>query len=194
MTESKEEQLERLLGEGLEHYGQDEVGPAVKAWRAVLDIDPRNAEALDYLQTADRRDQRGLPAAEQLTDEARGLVHEVGGMLDKADWEGALFLLKSVPNDEPAALEFAAMAEIVRSQLLQRYAKRVGNLDSVLALGRKGDDLTRYNLPPDAGFVISLIDGTTPVADLISLSGMDAFDALRIVCDLLDSEIVEIRG
>jgi actin-like ATPase involved in cell morphogenesis len=42
--------------------------------------------------------------------------------------------------------------------------------------------------------MLSLIDGTTGMADLISLSGMDAFEALRIVGNLLDSEILEMRS
>ena len=42
--------------------------------------------------------------------------------------------------------------------------------------------------------MISLIDGTTRVADLISLSGMDAFEALRILGNLLDADIVELRA
>ncbi len=194
MDESKREQVARLLSEGLDYYGQDEIGPAIKAWRAVLGIDVGNAEALDYLQTADRRGQRGLPIGEQMSDTARRVVHEVRGMVDRADWEGALDLLHSVPLDEPAALEVAAIVEIVRSRLLRQYSERVGNLDSVLSVRAENGDLTSYNLPPDAGFVISLIDGTTRVADLISLSGMDAFDALRIVGNLLDSEIVEMRS
>ena len=194
MAESKHEQVARLLNEGLEHYGHDEIGPAIKAWRAVLSIDSRNAEALDYLQSSDRRDSRGLPVGQQLNDHARGVVHEVRGMLDTADWEGALRLLRGVPDDEPAALEFEAIVEIVRSRLLRQYTERVGNLNSALSLSPEGRDLTDDDLPADSRFLVSLIDGTAPVADLILLSGMDAFETLRIVADLLDREILEMCG
>jgi len=194
MDESKEDEVARLLAEGLDHFGNDEIGLALQVWRGVFAIDPGNAEALDYIHTADRRDQRRLPLSDQLSDTARRIIHEVRGMIERSDWEAALDLLRSNNEAEPAALEYEATIEIMRSRLLRKYAARVGKLDSVPVLRGAEGDLTRYNLPPDAGFVLSLIDGTTRLADLISLSGMDAFEALRIVGHLLDAEILEMRA
>ncbi len=193
MEDSKEDQIERLLAEGLEHYGCDEIAPAIKAWRAVMALDPNNAEALDFLQTADRRDQRRLPLQDQMSDSARQIVYKVRGMIERAEWEAALDLLRSRSDSEPTALEYEATVEVVRSRLLRRYTERVGNLDGIPILRDGPGDLTSHKLPSDAGFMLSLIDGTTPLADLISLSGMDAFEALRIVGNLLDSDILELR-
>jgi hypothetical protein len=194
VAESKEDQIARLLAEGLEHYGCDEIVPAIKAWRAVMSLDPSNTEALDFLQTADRRDQRRLPVGDQMSDSDRQMVHQVNGMIQNAEWEAALDLLRSRSDSEPTALEYEATVEIVRSRLLCRYTKRVGNLDGIPSLKDGTGDLTSHNLPSDAGFMLSLIDGTTGMADLISLSGMDAFEALRIVGSLLDDDILEMRA
>lgn len=192
MDEAKRAEVARLLAEGLDHYGDDAIGKAIQTWRLVLDLDPKNAEALDYIQTADRRDQRRLPLEEQLSDTARHIVHEVGGLIEKSDWEGALDLLRSSGDSEPSTLEYEAIIELVRSQLLRLYTERVGNLDAVPVVRGDGD-LKGFNLPPDAGFMISLIDGETQLADLISLSGMDAFETLRIVTNLLDADIVGMQ-
>ena len=51
----------------------------------------------------------------------------------------------------------------------------------------------KFNLPTTAGFVLSLVDGSTSVNDLMSLSGLDAFDTLRILTGLIDAGIVEIE-
>jgi hypothetical protein len=193
MAESKEDQVARLLSEGLDYYGVDEIAPAMKAWRAVLAVDPGNSEAIDYLQTADRRDSRGVPASERMSDGDRRIVHEARGMLEKGDWEGALEVLRSAPKAEWRALEFEATVEIVRSRLLRKYAARVGNVSAIPVLRPEVGDLTHFNLPPDAGFMLSLIDGTTRLSDLISLSGMDGFEALRIVGNLLDADILEMK-
>jgi hypothetical protein len=193
MANAKEAEISALLAEGLDHYGCDEIGPAIKAWRAVLQLDPGNAEAIDYLQTADRRDQRRLPISDQMSDTVRNIVHAAQQMIKTEDWEGALDLLYSAGDGERTGLEFEAMVEIVRSQLLRSYTQRVGDLSSVPAIRAAGANLTSFNLPPDAGFMLSLIDGTTRLSDLISLSGMDAFAALRIFGNLLDAEIVEMR-
>jgi hypothetical protein len=192
MAHAKEAEISALLAEGLDHYGCDEIGPAIKAWRAVLLLDPGNAEAIDYLQTADRRDQRRLPICDQMSDTVRHISHAAQQMITANDWEGALDLLYSA-DSERTGIEFEAMIEIVRSRLLRSYTERVGDLSSVPALRAASANLTSFNLPPDAGFMLSLIDGTTRLSDLISLSGMDAFAALRIVGNLLDAEIVEMR-
>jgi hypothetical protein len=193
MADSKEAQVAALLAEGLDYYGADEIGPAIKAWRTVLQLDPGNAEAIDYLQTSDRRDQRRLPMADQMSDEIRNIVHAAQQMIEANDWEGALAVLYSARDAERTGLEFEAMVEIVRSRLLRTYTERVGNLSSIPALCSASQDLTTFNLPPDAGFMLSLVDGTTRLSDLISLSGMDAFEALRIVRNLLEAKILEMQ-
>ena len=190
----KREEIARLLSEGLDHYGEDAIGKAIQTWRTVLGLDPHNAEALDYIQTADRRDQRRLPIDEQMSDTSRHIVHEVDGLIAKGDWEGALDLLRSTGDSEPTVLEYEATVELVRSRLLSQYSARVGDLAGVPALRDGAGDITGYNLPSDAGFILSLVDGTTPLADIISLSGMDAFEALRIVGSLLDADILELAA
>lgn len=194
MEEAKKAEIARLLAEGLDHYGEDAIGKAIQTWRHVLAIDPKNPEALDYIQTADRREQRRLPLDEQMSDTCRHIVHAVGDLVTKGDWEGAFDLLRSPGDSEPPALEFEATLEIVRSRLLRQYTERVGRLDGVPTLRGAAGDLKGYNLPSDAGFMLSLIDGITPISDLISLSGMDAFEALRIVGHLLDADIVEMQA
>jgi hypothetical protein len=188
----KKDEIARLLAEGLDHYAEDSIGKAIQTWRQVLQLDSGNAEALDYIQSADRRDQRRLPLEEQMSDTHRHIVHAASGLIERGDWEGALDLLRSPGEASTTVLEYEATVEIVRSQLLRRYGERVGSLESVPRLKSASVDITAYNLPTDAGFVLSLIDGTTPLADLISLSGMDDFEALRIVGNLLDADIVEM--
>jgi len=194
MAEPNEEQISALLAEGLDLYGCDEIGPAIKAWRAVLALDPGNAEALDYLQTADRRDQRRLPVADQMSDTIRNIVFAAQQAIGARDWEGALDLLDNAADAGSTGLEYEATIEIVRSRLLRQYTDRVGDLAAVPVLRSETGDLTNFNLPPDAGFMLSLIDGTTPLSDLISLSGMDVFEALRIVGNLLEAGILDMRS
>jgi hypothetical protein len=53
------------------------------------------------------------------------------------------------------------------------------------------EQLLRFNLPPDAGFVLSMVDGHTRVDELVTVSGMDPFDALHLLCRLETAGIVE---
>jgi hypothetical protein len=183
--------IERLLQEGLDHYGAGELSEAFQAWNAVVALDPHNVEALDYLESADRRSQRQLPPSERMSDAGRRIVFEARTQLGRRNFEGAFDLLScGAAESKPANLEMEATLELVRSRLLKQYRQRVGDFDSVPTLRKDPGDVAKFNLPADAGFMLSLMDGATSLADLISLSGMDAFGALRIVQQLLDAEIV----
>lgn len=192
MAESRPDQIARLLQEGLNHYGEDRVGEAILAWRGVLTLAPENAEALDYIQSADRRTSprpedgdRGVSALQAVVAEAR----EMGA---RKEYESALELLLGAADSNLINLELDASIELVRSRLLKQYRESVGDLESVPVLGKDPMELTEFNLPPDVGFILSMVDGATSVTDLISLSGMDVFDVLRTVKGLIDKEIVRM--
>ena len=59
MGESTRDTVDHLLREGLDYYAADEIGKAILTWRRVLEIDPNNTEAQDYLQTDDPSDLPG---------------------------------------------------------------------------------------------------------------------------------------
>jgi hypothetical protein len=190
MSESNQSEIERLLKEGLDHYGAGEMSEAFRAWKAVVELDPHNVEALDYLESADRRSQRQLPPSERLSDVSRRIVFEARTLLGRRDFEGTFDLLCGAAESGRANLEMEATLELVRGRLLRQYRQRVGDLGSVPRLRKDPGDVAKFNLPADAGFMLSMMDGATSLADLISLSGMDAFGAMRIVQQLLDAEIV----
>jgi len=194
MAESKQDKIARLLQEGLDHYGEDRISDAFLAWKEVLSLEPDNAQARDFMQSADRRrfprpeqPERSVRAVEAVVREAR----ELGA---REEYESALDLLTSAAETDLANLELEASIELMRSRLLKQYRDCVGDLDSIPELGKDPKEITQYNLPPDAGFILSMVDGSTSITDLISLSGMDVFDVLRTVKGLIDTEIVRMRG
>lgn len=192
MGESGRDKIEELLREGLDYYGADEVGQAILLWERVLEIDPENTEAKDYIHTADRRSVP-RPAAPKSATPVAGILEDAVERILDHDYEGALGFLCSAAPAELRTLELQATMELVRSMLLSQYRERVGALDSVPELCANGVSITKFNLPPDAGFVLSLVDGATSVGDMISVSGMDPFDAFRILQGLLETKIVSMR-
>jgi hypothetical protein len=192
--DSRESRIERMLQEGLDFYGVDDISQAIQAWQAVLELDPRNQQALDYLQNADRR-KRPRPA------KGKGMASAVGAVLQEArllmqqgDLSPALDLLRSASGPGFSTVELEATLDLVRSQLHRVHRERIGDLERVPVLCADAGDLTRFNLPSDAGFLLSMIDGVTASGDLISLSGMDAFDVLRTLDALLEAGIVEMNS
>jgi hypothetical protein len=84
------------------------------------------------------------------------------------------------------------MFELLRARLFQRYRAELGDLSQVPRLVQgAAADLRSRNLPPSAGFLLSMIDGRTPLGDLVSVSGMDRFEALRSLYRMKEAGIVE---
>jgi tetratricopeptide (TPR) repeat protein len=52
VADDRKQELARLLKRGLNHYGLGDLGAAIQCWEAVLEIDPANRAAHDYLETA----------------------------------------------------------------------------------------------------------------------------------------------
>ena len=186
MTQANEARVAKLLQEGLELYGAGEVGRAFMLWNEVLELDPGNEEALDYMRDADRRSR---PRVGESGDGTPSIVEDARRLVHAQDEEAALELLQSAPAG--GSIESEAMVELLRARLFQRYQASVGDLDVVPRTVGDGSSLQGRNLPPSAGFLLSMIDGVTPLADLVSVSGMDRFEALRSIHRMHEAGLVE---
>lgn len=240
MSESKQARIDRLLRDGLDHYGTGRVADAVHCWRSVLALEPAHPEARDYLQSAGAdpeppdpepeaepagpgaeqepqavgsgaepyaesreaapgRERGGTrfdeprPAVAGAGTEAEALVAEAKRAMREGSLETALDLFEQVARRDPDRLEAHSYAEMLRSRLLKLYRDQVGDGGALLRMRVPPQEVMKFNLPAAAGFVLSLVDDTTRVDDVISLSGLDAFETLRILAALVDVGIVEVE-
>ena len=83
------------------------------------------------------------------------------------------------------------MIELLRATLFRRYRRELGGLTQIPRLVDEAGDLQGRNLPPSAGFLLSMVDGLTPLSDLVSVSGMDRFEALRSIYRMHEARILE---
>ena len=186
MSEASEQKVSSLLQQGLELYGTGEVARAFLLWSEALELDPGNEEALDYMRDADRR---AKPRGGNVGIGAPSMVEDARRLLRSEDGEAALELLMNAPTS--GSLKNEAMIELLRARLFQQYRAELGDLTQVprVAALEKGD-LKSRNLPSNVGFLLSMIDGATPLCDLVSVSGMDRFEALRSLCRMHQAGIV----
>lgn len=192
-------EIRRLMARGLDLYGLGRVPEATECWRRVLALDPAHAEARDYLQAAAGETPTGAPTtpvegAAPAGDEGGALIEEALALLRRGELAEGLDLLENLAAREPGRLDVQAALELTRASLLRVYRDRVGRGSHVPRVRIPPEQVMRYNLPASAGFLLSLIDGLTCVDDLLALSGMDPFDVLRGLSNLLDAGIVEARA
>jgi tetratricopeptide (TPR) repeat protein len=185
------DEIRRLMARGLDLYALGQVEEATACWRQVLARDPGNAEARDYLQTAAGDAEAG---AARGAGGAGGLLAEATALLRGGDLQQGLDLLETIAAREPANLEVQAYLELARGGLLRAYRARVGRGEAAPRVRIPPAEVMKYNLPAAAGFLLSLIDGRLSVDELLAVSGMDPFEALRALSNLLDARIVETRA
>jgi hypothetical protein len=187
MSDASQVKISQMLQEGLEAYGAGDFPRAFLAWGEVLELDPGNEEALDYLRDADRR---AKPRGGVLDGGSRTLVDDARTLLRAEGPEASLELLMSAGS--AASLECDAMIELLRASMFSRYRKELGDLSQIPRLIEGAEtELRNRNLPASAGFLLSMIDGETPLSDLVSVSGMDRFEAMRALRRMFGAGILE---
>ena len=183
MAESPAERAARLLAEGLELFGQDRVDEAIACWRDVLALDPQHQEARDYLESAGAP----LAAPDERPNVARALT-----LAEQGDGDGAIALLRTCVGRAPRDLEAQAAFDLVRARLFVAYRQRVGSGSGRPRLKVAADQLLRFDLPPEAGFLLSMLDGRTRIEELMTASGLDPFEVLHLLARLEKTGIVEV--
>jgi tetratricopeptide (TPR) repeat protein len=184
------DEIRRLMTRGLDLYALGQVEEATACWRQVLARDPGNAEARDYLQAA-VGDAEGASARAGVGP--AGLPEAIA-LLRAGELQQGLELLETLVGREPNDLEAQAFLELTRGALLRSYRARVGRGAAAPRVRIAPAEVMKYNLPAAAGFLLSLIDGRLSVEELLAVSGMDPFETLRALTNLLDAGIVEARA
>ncbi len=185
-AESPAERVARLLAEGLELFGQDRVDQAVACWRVVLELEPKQQEARDYLESAGVSIDTG--------DDGRARVLEALAAADAGAVEQALALLLAACAQAPDDLHAQASFDLLRAQLYARYRARMRDGNARPRLCVEPEQLMGFDLPPEAGFLLSLLDGRLRVAELITVSGLDPFAVLQLLARLEQDGIVELAA
>jgi len=194
VAETNEQKIARLMAQGLDHYGQDEIERAVACWRDVLALDPRHEVARDYLEVAGFATGAAEKPAAGTPRLALELLREARALMERGADNEALELLESAAREAPSQLEAQAALELERASLYQRHRVRTKGGAGVMRVRLGPQEILRFNLPPNAGFVLSMIDGHTSADELVALGAMDPFETLHTLGKLMDAGIVEVRA
>jgi len=185
MAEGPRERTARLLAEGLELFGHDRIDEAIARWREVLALDPNHREARDYLESA---------GATVSSADRRALAAQALALAEQGDAEQALAMLRAATARTPQDLETQAAFDLLRAHGFAKDRARLGGLGGRPRLEVGREKLLSFDLPPEAGFLLSLLDGKTRIEELLTVSGLDAFDTLHLLVRLQQAGIVEIAA
>jgi hypothetical protein len=123
-------------------------------------------------------------------DELAALMTGAKELFELGDFSGSLELVEKVLRRNPQ--HEGALAYLKRNEatLLRMYESKIGDMSRIPKPLVPPDEVIWMNMHHRAGFILSQVDGTLSYDDLLEISGMDRFDTVRIVADLVTAGII----
>jgi hypothetical protein len=152
------------------------------ATRSSLRPEPTEAEG-DALDLVDRS-----RPSQQLD-----LVGEMEELYALDDLTGALRFAELILGREPDNQQAMRCAENCRRRLLGLYSSKIGRLDAVPVPALSDTELRWLGLDHRSGFLLSRVDGTSTVEEVLDVCGMPRLEALKTLVDLLERGAIRVR-
>jgi hypothetical protein len=121
-------------------------------------------------------------------------IEEMRERLSLGDYTGALEMAEILLTEDPSDPEVLATADKCRKVLESMYAARLGPLDRVPSVAVQRAQLRWLSIDHRAGFVLSLVDGSSTLEMILDVCGMPRLDAMRILDQLVQQRIVSLAS
>jgi hypothetical protein len=133
--------------------------------------------------------QAAAPAA---APPARAGVRELEECYAVGDYTRALQIAEQMLARSPDDVAARRYAQNCRDVLTQMFAARIGPLDQIITVVVSPQEVQWLALDHRAGFLLSLVDGQSTVDEILDISGMTRLDALKILHDLTEQQVVKL--
>jgi len=210
---NKEEQVQKLLEQGLYHYGIGENAVAVDLWKQVLELEPENETAREYLEIElgkDWEEKLGLktkpaepepepePAIKHLEKEAEPSLeqefNQVRDFLAQGEIDSALEACgRFLEKPTSGWLTARAYYELAKMRLVKKFITALGSLGKIPYLKVNLSELVNYDLSEEEGFVLSLVNGEMSLEDILSLSPTPPFKTFHLFWKLTKEGLVGFK-
>jgi hypothetical protein len=128
------------------------------------------------------------PAPNSLHDRAREMV----SLFAANNYSSALVLAESVLHGDPHHTEARLCAERCREALTEKYLGSLGGRRGIPRVAMGAEEIRWLSLDHRAGFLLSTIDGSMTVDEVLDVSSMPELDALRIMFELRNQGAIEV--
>ena len=118
---------------------------------------------------------------------------EMVDRFELGDFTGALSLAETLLEIDRSDVEALRIAESSGTKLRTIYIGRLGALDQVPVMMIPHAELRWLALDHRAGFVLSLVDGTSSIEEIIDVSTMPPLEVLRTLYNLLSQNVISLR-
>ncbi len=183
-----QEEIEKLLQDGLTLYGYGKTEDAVTIWRKVVELDPNNQQAIDYIESAGFSTESPVispPSEEVPKSDFKSAefvnMNYIRELLKSRRYELAYeFLERLYEKVYHSNKQLMAYLSIVKAQLIKLYYNELYSFKKIPKLNINEQDLIKYNLDKTDGYVVSMIDGYSTAEEIFqTINNIDRFETMR---------------
>lgn len=117
---------------------------------------------------------------------------DVRELYDSGDFRSALVMAEALLEADPEHVEAKACAASCREMLSKKYLGRLGGLGKIPRVAMVPEEIRWLSLDHKAGFLLSCIDGTSSIEEVLDVACMHEFEAIRILHDFRELGVIEI--
>ena len=117
---------------------------------------------------------------------------DVRELYDAGDFRSALVMAEALLEADPEHVEARACAASCREMLSKKYLGRLGGLARIPRVAMVPEEIRWLSLDHKAGFLLSCIDGTSSIEEVLDVACMHEFEAIRILHDFRELGVIEI--
>jgi hypothetical protein len=154
-------------------------------------LEQNSADLLDLVGGGGPEGAAPVPGISAVS-EVDSLMKGARDMLELDDFSGAIELLDKVLELEAGHSEARQMREDSERKLLAMLSSKLGDLNRTPRVRMSQDEIIWLNLDNRAGFVLSLVDGSLSLDEIISICGLPQLEGMRILVQLLQEKVIEI--
>ncbi len=194
-------EIDALLEAGLKAYGNSDSDTAARCWRRVLELQPTNAQAKDFLITAGFELSGATAQAASAAQDAqqgsgpRGeLRARVETLLQERKLEQALDELDRSRTRFPDDPSISRSIRLLRDRLVLEYGKRLGKLDDVPCLAVSREAIARARPASEELALVKLVDGIASLGDIVRGSQFGRFETYRAFVRFVERGWIQLRA
>jgi hypothetical protein len=111
--------------------------------------------------------------------------------VDRRDWPVARAIAEEILAKDPTDLDAYVCIETSAQRMRELNELRLGARDRVLRQSLPDDWLPDMELDPQVAFLLSRVDGSSTIEEILEISGIPKDDAVRILLELLEDRVIE---
>lgn len=181
----KNEKILHIFEAGLDSFAQGDFVHAQKLWKEILELDPANELAMDYIHSIEEE----VPFEDKKIM-YKELLDEAIRLIGKNQCEPAYELLQMVIQNDPQNEKAQKFLDTTKGLLLKDYLIEIGDTSYIVNLKKSLQDIMKLNLTKESAYILSMVDGNLTIEELFTLTGLDRFIFMRNIAMLLRNDIV----